>query len=595
MKNKIIIKCIIITAVIISITVFVILFLKHRLSEYEFQDKYSFSETADTLFEVSENEKNRITQMLQRKLTMDEQYVGFKKGASDTDLYYANSVIELAETLKAKEIIDMISNEADLINGLDIDSMSILNLIYYVNMCETIGTKYDKEDIYDCLNKYYDEKTNLFFLNENSDTINIKLVVTALCCNTLPEIIKDNRFNIIEGVEKAYENYEFNIDTTITLYNSGGDILYCMYTVGQISNEVLADNNAWFANWQEYYENIEIDSIEAALMYTEFYKIARIFDENYSAKKIQKYYDSLSVLDIETVEDLYIINNFLEFVDNLDNVEVNNHLYNRMKKLIDGGELYETDIDILETVYGVMLAKNTGFEVDRAKLQNYIDANYEAIDSKASTVDKVNYLYYTIILDQLNNSYSITCEADFLQGHINDAIKELKFKKDIYNDVILARKILEIVMDLQIHDVEVSINLNQVRKITKGIEKAAKSEKILNSVLITDIYIINKMLSIGVISEDTFIEKYRMLTVDGGSMAYSGKDNITEIYSTYRFYVCFERMSNYEFLEGQQDYVASLRKDDGIYAYSHDTEYISLESVLYGNSLDKVALGGNKF
>ena len=587
-------KQIMITGICAIALIFVIILIKKEFSEYEFSDRNSFSETAGISFEVSEEQKSNIIQLLQRKYVEDEDYIGFKKNVENMDLYYANSIMVLAKTLGEENAVEMISDKLEFLAGLDLASMNILNMMYYVNLCDNMGMSYNETEVFECLKKFYDSEEGLFFLNDVSDTINIKLVVTSLVCNTLPDIIRHDGFAITDGIKNVYRDYNFNVDTGITLYNSGGDVLYCMSKLDLITEEVLNNHREWFESWRDYYEAIELDSIESALMYMEYYKIAILFDEKYSAEKLQRYYDRLAVSDIENISDLYMINNILEYVETLDNEKINNFLSQKINGSLTEDKLVEASIDIQETAYGVMLAQNVDMEINSDKLQNYINAAYASVEGKELIIDRVNYLYYTIILDQLNNNYSVTCDIAFLQELIDDLIKELEFKDDIYSDVILARKLTEIVMDLQIHNVDIKISKGQADKIIEGTRKAANSEEILNSVLITEIYIINDMFDEDIIDDELFMGKYRMLTNDGGTKNFAGDESVPDVYSTFRFFVCFERMGNYDNVLSQQEFVNSLLQEEGIYAYSLGNSYASLESVVYGNALAKFIVGGEK-
>jgi hypothetical protein len=86
------------------------------------------------------------------------------------------------------------------------------------------------------------------------------------------------------------------------------------------------------------------------------------------------------------------------------------------------------------------------------------------------------------------------------------------------------------------------------------------------------------------------------LTIDGGSKAISAKkENTSDIYSTYRFFICFDRMNNYSNLPEQQKYVKSLQISDGIYRSNLlDNSLITLESILYSNSIAKLEVGVDK-
>lgn len=593
MKNKSKKKALLIVISCILAVIICVVFLVRYFSPYEFGSGRNISEVFGFNLDFTETEEENLTLLLQSMIAEDEQYIGFQKISGETDLYYANSVMELSDTLGNTELVNLIGNKMNVLGRVNVASLDILNLTYYVSLCDKSGIIYNADEIIMALEKFYDEEAELFFLNNADDTINIKLTITALCCNVIPEILDCEQFEILDGVNNAYENYEFNIDTTTTLYNSGGDILNCMSVVGLLEENIIDSRREWFDSWKNYYEGFEIDSIEIALAYMEFYKIAVLFDEDYPNEKLQNYYDGLTVEEAAQISDLYMVNNVLEYVKVLDNTEVNSYFADSINSSIEEGRLYEADIDLLETACGVRLALELGYEIDTKKLQNYINESYNSIDDMELLVDKVNYLYYTIILDELNNDFKLTCNASYLQEVIDECIKELKFKDDILSDVILARKLVEIVFDAQIHDVDVQLTNGQVDKIIKGMKKAVKQEKVISSVAITDLYILDDILDVDVISQELFDEKYKLLTVDGGSSAYPGENTIADIYTTHRFFSCYDRVGIYDELEEQKAYIETLSTEEGIYGYSVEG-YISLESVLYGNDISKFSLGGSK-
>jgi hypothetical protein len=187
-------------------------------------------------------------------------------------------------------------------------------------------------------------------------------------------------------------------------------------------------------------------------------------------------------------------------------------------------------------------------------------------------------------------------DRKYIQNIIDKSIKTINFNDDITNDIVIARKALEIVMDLQIHDINVHINNDQIGKIRKGLAKAAINQNAINSLIITDLFIIDDIIKAGIVNKEMFYRVYKTLTIDGGSKAISAKkENTSDIYSTYRFFICFDRMNNYSNLPEQQKYVKSLQISDGIYRSNLlDNSLITLESILYSNSIAKLEVGVDK-
>jgi len=580
---------------LLCLFLFIFLYVMNEFKEYEIKEKTSFSETANVTFSLTNEEKGYILEILQSNIVENDNLIGFNCNTVGTDLYYANSLVEISKTLYDKDVNDYLKSALSSLTQTDLKSLSILNLIYYVNICEYLDMPYNVNEVFDCLENFYDSEAKLFFLNDINDTINIKIVITALCCKTIPSTIKYDKFDILTGIKSVYNNYNFTTDQAITFYNSGGDILYCYSVLGLIDDSIISKNKDWFERWQSYYESIQVDSIESALAYSEFYNVAVIFDKNYSKHKIQMFYDNLSIDVLSDDIDYYMINNSIKNAENFDNILFNSQIIVKLKSTIATKPIFETNIDLLNTVYGVLLAKNCEFEIDNQKLQNFINQNYNSINYNDNVSDQVNNLYYTIILDEMNNNYHITCETKLIQNVVDNAIKSLAFDEYISDDIIISRKVLEIVMDLQIHDVDIHINNSQINIIRNGFKKATENEDVINSVLITDLSLINNILDANLLESSLLDSVYSSLTLNGGSKAIMCDEYPTDIYSTYCFFVCFERNNNYNNLAAQKKYVKSLRISEGVYSNRpDDNSYVNLDTILFGNSIMKKIIGGDK-
>lgn len=573
-----------------------VLAVSNNFKEYEIKEKCSFSEIANTSFLLNDKEKSNIINKLKSEHFESNDYFGFKTDTVGTDLYFANSLVEIAKTLNNNKTLNALKEKTNILNKVDPHSLSILNLIYYINICKYFNINYNENEVLECLEKFYDSQDKLFFLNDSKDTINVKIVITALCYKAISNILSYEKFDIIAGIQKAYDNYKFSTDKSITIYNSGGDILYGYSILGRINDSVLSNHREWFEFWKNQYETMTINSIDSALAYSEYYNIAIIFDKNYSNEKIQSFYNKLTKDDLPEDIDFYMLNNSIKNAIHFDNNNFNSYVINKVDALLTSKPLFEMDIDVMKTVYGGILAKNTAFEIDKQKLQTYINQNYNKINNMEHMADIINNLYYTIILDELNNNYHITKDAKYIQNIIDKSIKTIAFKEDINNDILIARKALEIVMDLQLHDTDIRINVSQINKIKKGLEKALNNKDIINSVLITDLFIINDITNAGFLNNELFYNVYKSLTIDGGSKAILTSEQYpNDINTTYRFFVCFDRMNNYTYLPEQKKYAESLQLSDGIYRNnSEDNSYVGLESILYGNSIIKLNIGGDK-
>jgi hypothetical protein len=558
-----------------------------------------FTESA-FLTSLTSEEKENIREVLESQVCENGDYWGFKSYYQGTDLYFVHSLIELSRTLDDKETLDLIKKKMTGLNQVDLDAMSILNIIYYVNICTYLDLEYDKNKVMQALEKYYDNHDKLFFMNHESDGINSKLIMTAFCYKSVPDVLTSGQFDLVDGVRKAYDNYVFSQKDTITLYNSGGAVLYCSSVFGLINEEILTRHRDWFEYWKSKYESEIIVDMDAALHYSEYYNIAVIFDTSHSNEKLRRFYEKLTPEDLSATPDYYYINNAIRHVMVYDNSSFNIHVANELRNIVNNEPLIQGDIDLLATAYGILLSKYAEFDYNKEKLQNYINQSYENIremDKNNNVNEMINTLYYTLILDQAANDFYISCDFKYIQKLIDKTIKSLKFKENINNEIHMARKALEIVLALQgytpySHEYrdELGITSGQKNKLRKGVEAAINNEVVMNSVLITDVLIIDKCLEFDLLDNDTFLRVYNSLTVDGGTRLYTSEEYQypTEIFATSRFNACFSMMDNYGQMFEQKAFVSTFLIDDGLYALSSNNKsQMDLSSILYGNKINQ--------
>lgn len=577
----------------------IVLFLHlYNNRTYNMKEKNSFIEGNMIEGSFSEKECENINNLLTEKVYEDGEYYGFNDNKENVDLYIANAFVKIAVTLQDHDMIHLLRSKLQFLSHLNTDSMSILNLIYYVNICEALSIQYKSEKIYSDLEKYFDNNDRLFYLNSKNDSINIKITITALCCDSIKDHELYNKFDLKEGVITAYNNYIFETTGTSSLYNSGGDILYCLDIIGEIEKADLQKHKYWFEYWKDQYELMFSEDVESLLQYSEFYKIAKIFDKNYSKEKIKKSYDDMNDKYLSEDMDYFMLINSIENLDEYDNSVFNSALLENVENYIRQGKLFEAKIDLQSTLYGILLADKSGFQYNKEKLQNYISQNYQFVEESREPLEITNCLYYTIILDQIANHFNVYYNSDLIQEKVDLVLKKIDYGSENGEESIQeTRKILEIIMDLQIHNVDVHITEKQRKKIRKGLESCWNREELRNSFLITDMYIISDILNLNIVKTDDFIQVHDLLSTNGGNKRKTDESVAADLFTTYKFEVCLERMNDYTRLDRKKQFAESLKIKEGIYCLFDDPEnlLIELASVLYGNIISKQEIGGDKF
>ena len=581
-------------AVIVVLSL-IILHVKYKNREVDLQN-YSFSETHDINFTLNDLEKKNINDELLRLCINDEKYYGFTdKKSAKIDLYQAYSVVNLLSVIPNSDMI-FLQERLSFLSSVNIEQFDFLNLMYYIDISQKLNINLNYLSVNNALRKYYDHDENLFYVDDEKNSINIKIVATAMVKNILKENLSDELFAPELGIKKAYNEYDFLTQNDVTLYNSGGDILYCI-SIYEMNNIIdKSDLMGWYEYWKAIYESTEINSQVCAVQYAEYLNVAKVFESNYSMEKLQKYYDSLSVASIERFDELNILYNFMKNIDVSRNKEVLSMLSDKIIEATEKDNFIVSNIDVKSTAFGVMLAKKSGFEINEDKVNNYMIDNYKEVFSSEQIYERTLNLYYNLILDQLINGYEQEYDCTYFQSQVDEILELLDYSsRSMAADIISTRRIVEIVSDLQIFDVDIKLKYGQKKKIQKAIEEAVKINDIKNSVLINDLYIIDSILSLGVVSEKNVMNIYDALSTDGGTCAIIEDEVIADINTTYQFYVSLGRMNQYEYLNQQQKFVEYLRIKEGIYKLDNRNSYFDFVTVVYGNTISSAQIGGDKF
>jgi hypothetical protein len=509
-------------------------------------------------------------------------------------LYTANSAVNLA-TLIPNYDMNTLKDKLQFLSSANIENFDFLNLTYYIELCNNLNISVNFSALNDKISKYYDKDSNLFFIDSENDTINIKIIATSIVKKAFKENLSEELFSFEKGVKEAYDNYTFLTENDITLFNSGGDILYCLAVFGmtEIVDKVkLAD---WYEYWKSTYESISVDSDISALQYAEFLNIANIFQSDYTTQKLQNYYNKLDEENLESSEDLYVLYNIIKGVPTLNNANANNLLKDKISDVIGSESFVNSDIDVKATAFGVMLAQKTEYPLNKEKIKKYVKQNYLKDFSSENAYDRASFIYYNLILDQLINGYEQDYNVSYFQSQIDDLLKIIDYdSQSIAGDVVATRRIVEIISDLRIFDVDIKLTVSQKSKIKKGFKAALENTTLKNSVLLNDVYIVNKILSLNIVSEEELVSAYNVLTTNGGTYSAKQSEITPDIISTYQFFASLNRMNIFDYLSEQKMFVETLKSQDGIYALDTDNVSIDLVTIVYGNAINSFKIGGDK-
>lgn len=558
-----------------------------------FDAGHSFSEIWGVDFEIDNNKQDNIRSILHSLSTEDPYLFGFTNNDNiSINLYTPNAIVNVAKLIPDYNL-DYLKQNLSFLNKTCIEGMDILNLLYYVELCSSLEIDIDYPGVFSALLKYYDEEAGLFFIDSIEDLMGNKLIVTSMVKRILGDKLPSKPFKLESGIKKVYETYNFQTEDSITLYNSGGDILFTM-SVFRLEDQINKGKlNTWFVYWKDIYESIPINSFMSALQYSEYLNVARVFDPDYPNKKLQDYYHTLTTGDIEGIGDINVLYNILKNVRPLDNEVFNNTLAKHIEETAKGKHLFSFNLDVQSTVYGVLLARKADYSLNEKKIKNYIQYNYAEIPSIENSYDRTSELYFNVILDQLINGYEQEYDIYYFQSQVNAILKSLRYDQYLAADVICARRIVEIVMDLQMFDVDIHLSKAQRWRIHRGLQRAFKNDSLKNSVFINDIFIVDRALELNLVSDEEFIGIYNKLVSDGGACAIKNEE--PDILTTYQFMVSLGRINNFEYLDSQKEFVESLMVKDGVYKLDNHTSDVNDTTVIVrANAIRYLEVGGEK-
>lgn len=567
---------IILGLIFIDIIIVVFIMIKNNNKAYHFKMKKSFSETSNTQFSLSKEEIINVKCILEKRKYIDDAYFGFSSLDNNTSLYKVNEIIQGMKLLNMN--IEDCKRKFNFVKGINIDTLDVLDLVYYVKICSNLHIEYDIEKVLIALEKYYDTDNDLFFMNTKADSLNVKIVLTAMCIENIPKLKGNSKYNLAKGIRKAYIAYDFKTEENTTFYNSGADIIYCYNVIGELDHKIIKAHKSWFHYWKKIYEDIELDSFDSALAYAEFYNIAKLFEQNYSNSKLQDFYQSCTSVEKEYEENILPIVNALQGVRNFNNKRFNNSLKKLIIDSLHSENLFNKELDIQETVYGIILSKNASYKYDAEKLQNYINDNYDQIEKLNNEIKRANYLYYNVILDELNNNHGVSCDQKFLQKYVDCVLDKMNYNRATDSEINAIRKIIELVMDMQIHNMDISITNRQRNRIKKLVAEIDDSKVVTNSQISIDLYLLGEFLE---------LDTSRLCTFS---------DKVNNIIICYQIQTCLEDESPNKYLESFQKVAQSMCINNGIYAeyVEEGKKEYTLASILFGNAITKLSYGGDK-
>ncbi len=267
---------------------------------------------------------------------------------------------------------------------------------------------------------------------------------------------------------------------------------------------------SWYEDWKTYYDSILTTSnFLSSQLLVSVSKIYRIIDINYTNIIFDSFLIRLEYNDITNL-DYQLIYNILEYSKFSSNSETRSNVENLVKeytKNISNIYTNNANVDIENTLYGILLADILNFNYSKEKILNYINDSY--IKAKTSTnLTEVAYILYfgTTIECVLCDSFVINLNDSLLtikeiEEFIHNIISNLE-NEDLKVALNIINYISSMVSNLNLRGINVEMKLSDVNIIKSKLKEYVKNDSDFESFYFIYYLNINECLNICVISNE---------------------------------------------------------------------------------------------
>ncbi len=585
---------ILITVLLIIVFIGATLVLKYNMGK---KDEIFFSDFTEKYYsnfiELDEKEKENINIELEKSYIEDDYRAGFSKYEVKQNIEEIYNKLIVAYQMNNEDLINDIKNiyiEETSKRKINLQTLSILDLVYYLKLSKLIDFSIDEEEVYNQVLKYYDESDNLFFINNENDNLADKIIITS----KVVEALNDNALlqvdivpQSIEKLEKIYFAYNFkNYTDESTLYNSGAEIIYAL---NKVKSEVTITNNhiSWLNSWEN--NTININSMFEALRFIQFVEISNILGIEKSTHNLEKYLDTL-VLD-EEFDDFSFISDLNMLVELEKYRELSISVIDNLETRLSNFSLFKENIDIQNTFYGYILAKKSDFIIDEEKIKATIDEYYSVIKNLTQPDKLLHTLYYTVLMDKILNNGFLSVEKSLV-------IEKLEIFYSSELPISQTRLVIEIASSLA-YDGKMHLKSSYIKKIHNNIREILYSDENYDYSEIVDAFITNAYLNNmkQTVSTSDFNKIKNSLGYKGG-YKYKSTDETAYVSSTYYVMKIYYILEDLNFasnlFEENRTFVSSLKLKEGIYLETRINEEINLNTIYYGNAISKAKVHASK-
>ncbi|MCR5375844.1 MAG: hypothetical protein K6E71_03745 [Lachnospiraceae bacterium] len=546
---------------------------------------------------LSEDEKAAVCRELRDFWIEDESVAGysFVGGFPQYYLSEASYLVSLAKVIPGFDLSEL-RDRLSFVQDMSPEGMGGYDLLFFVNVLSSLGLEVDYDRANKRLDAFFDEKSFLFAFRED-DTDADKLIITRDIREVFGENLA-NRFKerVATGLRKMYATYDFDeeLRDSERAYSTGETLLQCMKLYGLEDMIDWGNLSLWVEEKISRYNKREADQLIPVGSLNEFGTLIDSVRPGYGKDRVRAYYESINNETFIRVDGLTAQWMAIAFRDiRMDNEKANEALRHCLNQTLCDGRIIsaDTQLDKESTVYGLLLNSKVGMGFNNTKIQAYANQLFkeaEAISDTEKRAELASNLYFGLCIWILSGAPNERLEKDFWQKNIDRLVDSVSFSDSCLNsDIQIARRVTEIVSELQSIGVRVQLNGSQYRKIKKGITKALRDDEVCMSGAFVDICRIDQLLSIRLVEEKETEEILHERMLNGGVC---GFPNIPTIDATYDFFIVLDDKGKFEFQIVFQEFVQRL-KTEGVFVYS-DGAYSDLKSTAMGYFLQNYRLSG---
>ena len=577
---------------IILVTLFlgVTLFLFGCSSEsFEFAEKRTIDDLSCSSMNLSFQEKEKINNCLSKWYYEDLYDSGFVGDGNNTvDYYRLYNIARMAVLLEDDATLRFLKSNLSFLEDCDVSEYGILNLVYYKYLCDQFKYEYNEKEMKSVLAKHYDKKECVFFLNSVSDTDSLKYTLSSLCVEHCSDLISDLLEEMKLKCNQSLRNTNFIMDTKYAFYSSGAGIIYYCNMIGvdvDLSDERIV---SWFNYWKDIYESSYIRDLTSAASYSEFLKIAFLFDSNYSNEKINFVYRSLNSNQLDSIEDIQFVYNAIKYCTKLDNEEINSLILAKINSILSK-ELFPSRISVRSTAFGVAISKITGFNYNVDKVKNFLKEEYNMLLSNSNIYNAIESLYYLVGIDQIINgiSHHIYDDVD-IQNIINSLLGSLNYTANAsLSDLMAVRYLVEVVSAIECLFGSVKLTTGQVDDIREFMNICYNTDAIKNSIYLLFVRSVDKRLGLNVVESIALSNAIDKLLYENGFKLDVGQKS-EDIFSTFLFIKCIEEEPLIDVNERIKNLRVTIDYEGFEYCISNSIENLNVTSLYLSNYINNV-------